>query len=100
MQTEGIHIGIIMLVTSTALVLLPVAFIIIFTMLYQKKQISFLARLEIIKAENEKELLRSQLEIQEKTFEKISQEIHDNIGQEISIAKLYLNTVNKFDPEE
>src|SRR5436190_9626452 len=100
MQTESIHIAIIMLVTSTVLVLLPVAFIIIFTVLYQKRQISFLARLETIRSANEKELLRSQLEVQEKTFERISQEIHDNIGQEISIAKLYLNTVNKYDPVE
>lgn len=100
MQKESVYIGIIMLIASTVLVLLPVFFIIIFTILYQKRQVIFLGRLEVLKSTNERNLLCSQLEVQEKTFEKISQEIHDNIGQEISIAKLYLNTINKYDPHE
>lgn len=42
----------------------------------------------------QEELLRTQLEIQEQTFKTISQEIHDNIGQMLSLAKLNLNTVD------
>jgi two-component system NarL family sensor kinase len=38
------------------------------------------------------ELLRTQLEIQEQTFKTISQEIHDNIGQVLSLAKMNLAT--------
>lgn len=40
------------------------------------------------------ELLRTQLEIQEQTFKTISQEIHDNIGQMLSLAKLNLATID------
>jgi signal transduction histidine kinase len=36
----------------------------------------------------EKEALRSQLEIQEDTFKSIAQELHDNIGQMLSVVKL------------
>lgn len=36
-------------------------------------------------------LLHTQLEIQEQTFKTISQEIHDNIGQMLSLAKLNLS---------
>ncbi len=36
-------------------------------------------------------LLQAQLEIQEQTFKSISQEIHDNIGQLLSLAKLNLS---------
>ncbi len=39
-------------------------------------------------------LLQSQLEMQEQTFLYISREIHDNIGQFLSLAKLHLNTLN------
>lgn len=39
------------------------------------------------------ELLRAQTEIQEQTFKNISQEIHDNIGQALTLAKLNLNTM-------
>lgn len=37
------------------------------------------------------ELLRAQMEIQEQTFKTISQEIHDNIGQMLSLAKMNLS---------
>jgi signal transduction histidine kinase len=39
-------------------------------------------------------LLQSQLEIQEQTFRTISEEIHDNIGQVLTMAKLNLDTVD------
>ncbi len=40
----------------------------------------------------EQTLLKTQLEIQEQAFNYISQEIHDNIGQILSLARLNLNT--------
>jgi signal transduction histidine kinase len=39
-------------------------------------------------------LLQTQLEIQEQTLRTISQEIHDNVGQVLSLAKLNLNTLD------
>lgn len=42
----------------------------------------------------EQTLLSSQLEIQEQTFNYISQEIHDNIGQVLSLVRINLNTLN------
>ena len=49
----------------------------------------------LIRLQNEKqqELLQTQIEIQEQTLSNISQEIHDNIGQVLSLAKLNLNTI-------
>ena len=41
----------------------------------------------------EKEVLQSQLEIQEITFKSISQELHDNIGQMLSVVKLSLSAL-------
>lgn len=42
----------------------------------------------------ERTLLKTQLEIQEQTFSYISQEIHDNIGQVLSLARLNINTIS------
>lgn len=39
-------------------------------------------------------MLESRLEIQEQTFQNISREIHDNIGQKLTLAKLHLNTLD------
>jgi signal transduction histidine kinase len=40
------------------------------------------------------EILQTQLEIQEQTFHNISQEIHDNIGQTLSVVKLNISSIN------
>ncbi len=45
-------------------------------------------------AEFQQILLQTQLEIQEQTLKNISQEIHDNVGQVLSLAKLNLNTMD------
>lgn len=42
----------------------------------------------------QKTLLQSQLEIQEQTLKNISQEIHDNVGQVLTLAKLNLATTS------
>lgn len=47
--------------------------------------------IERIKNFHEKELLKTQLEIQEQTFNKISREIHDNISLGLTLSKLQLN---------
>ena len=42
----------------------------------------------------QQELLITQIEIQEQTLKTISEEIHDNVGQVLSLAKLNLNTLD------
>ncbi len=48
----------------------------------------------------ERTLLKTQLEIQEQAFAYISQEIHDNIGQILSLVRLNLNTFGSVVSEE
>src|SRR5215217_4883298 len=50
--------------------------------------------LQMIQTRFEQEILLAQLEIQEQTLKNISEEIHDNIGQTLSLVKLNLNTIN------
>jgi signal transduction histidine kinase len=45
-------------------------------------------------------VLKAQLDMQEYTFQMISREVHDNIGQNLSLAKLILNTQSFEDPDE
>jgi signal transduction histidine kinase len=44
--------------------------------------------------EFDRTMLQSRLEIQEQTFKTISQELHDNFGQTLTLAKLNLNTLD------
>lgn len=56
-----------------------------------------------MKAEFNQQLSLSKLEIQDETFNFISQEIHDNVGQILSLVKMQLNVMlekGHFPPEE
>jgi two-component system, NarL family, sensor kinase len=54
---------------------------------------------QLMKTQFQQELLQTQLEIQEQTLKTISEEIHDNVGQVLSLAKLNLNTFDSH-PEQ
>jgi two-component system NarL family sensor kinase len=84
----------IIFVITTFMILLLLGFILMILFLHRKKQTNFAIQMESIKTNAEKELLKTQLEIQEQTFQYISRDIHDNIGQFISLAKLQLNTLD------
>jgi len=61
---------------------------------FQNKQTENQSKIDELKIEHELNLLRSQLQIQEQTFRNISREIHDNIGQKLTLAKLQINTID------
>ncbi len=71
--------------------LLLVGFIVTILFLYQRRQQRQEQEMARMKDMYEKEALRSQLEIQENTFKTIAQELHDNIGQVLSVVKLSLS---------
>ena len=76
-----------------------ILFIVIFFNYYRKKQRKNIIEKEELKTKFNEEILRAQLEIQEQTLINISQEIHDNIGQVLSLAKLNLATTDLNKPE-
>jgi signal transduction histidine kinase len=83
----------------TVLLVIVAAGIIVFVLIYQKKQFQYLSERKQLKADYEKEILESRLEIQEQTMKSISQEVHDNVGQVLSVAKLNLNMIRLNDPD-
>lgn len=83
----------------TVLLLIVAAGIIMFVLIYQRKQFQYLSEKKQLKVNYEKEILESRLEIQEQTMKSISQEVHDNIGQVLSVAKLNLNMIRLNDPD-
>ncbi|SFA58361.1 hypothetical protein SAMN04488511_11925 [Pedobacter suwonensis] len=69
---------------------------IVFFMLYfQKKKFQYAKEKGELEKQYGEQLLQSRLEMQEQTFDTISQEIHDNVGQLLSLAKLQLSLLEK-----
>jgi two-component system, NarL family, sensor kinase len=88
---------IIITIFITLLIIGLVAFLIAIFFLYQKRQILYFKNIEKLTLEHENNLLTAQLEIQESTFLNVSQEIHDNIGLSLTLAKLSLNSIEVLD---
>ena len=83
-----------LIVFVSAFLMLVAIGVITLVLVYQKKQTQYINAQNQLKIDFEKELLEAQLAMQEQTLKNISQEIHDNIGQTLSLAKLNLNTIN------
>jgi signal transduction histidine kinase len=79
-------------IASLFLILVAVG-IVTLVMVYRRRQVEYIHEQNRMKAAFEKELLEAQLEIQEQTMKHIAQEIHDNIGGTLTLAKLNLNTI-------
>ena len=86
--------GVTSIFIMTGFLMIVATGIIMLVLVHQKKQVQYFREREQLKIMFEKEMLETQLEIQEQTFKNISQEIHDNIGQVLSLVKLNINTMN------
>lgn len=93
METSEIRI---LIVALTCLFLLLGVFVLSFFWVYRKNQNAKENKIESLN----RELLQTQIEIQEQTLKTISQEIHDNVGQVLSLAKLNLNTVGNITDQQ
>jgi signal transduction histidine kinase len=86
--------NILLFIISTVFLFLSFSIFILFTLRqYQKKKKNYTQEITALKIKHENELLQTQIEIQETTFQNISREIHDNIGQKLTLAKLQLTTL-------
>ena len=92
MGNQSSEINIVIMV-GTVVFLLFAGFILAYMMIYWKRK--HLQEVEKMKLNFNEEILKSQLEIQEQTFTTISQEIHDNVGQLLSLAKVQANIIDQ-----
>lgn len=86
----GLIVGIFILLIAGIFILLLVTYA-------NKRKRRFIEEKKDLQNAFNEQLLKSQLEIQEQTFDAISHEIHDNVGQVLSLAKLQLNIMNQDD---
>jgi two-component system, NarL family, sensor kinase len=81
---------IIVIITVIIILLFLGILLLVMTVYYAKRRRQMQEAQKALYAEFEQQLLQSKLEIQEQTFSFISDEIHDNVGQVLSLAKMQL----------
>ena len=84
---------IISILTASIFVLLLVVAVFLLFRIYLKRKNTLLQEKDNLQAFYEQTIVRSRLDMQEQAFTQISQEIHDNIGQVLSLVRLQLNTL-------
>jgi signal transduction histidine kinase len=79
-------------------IVIIITFLIVFSLLigvfiyifqYRKRKIIHLKEKSVLNELHQKELLSTQLEMQTQTMQYIGREIHDNVGQKLTLASLY-----------
>lgn len=98
MPSEKVDYIVSIIGSSLFLLLLVAAGILLFR-IYLRRKNRLLLEKERMSIQFEQTLLRSKLEIQEQTFNHISKEIHDNIGQVLSLARISVNSLQAPDQE-
>ncbi|MDP4261150.1 MAG: sensor histidine kinase [Bacteroidota bacterium] len=75
------------------MLLILLFFIVSFLFIYKNRQVRHRAEMESVKEKYNQEILKTQLEIREQTMKNISEEIHDNVGQVLSLVVLSLSAI-------
>lgn len=88
------------IVVASVFFILIGSFLLLIVFVFLRRQRKNREEKEEMKNRFERTLLKTQLEIQEQAFAYISQEIHDNIGQILSLVRLNLNTFGTIVSEE
>ena len=83
-------------ITAGSIIFIALAAAVTFILLfYQRKKLQHAEQLIIIEQQYTEQLLHAKIEMQEQTFNAISQEIHDNVGQTLSLAKVQMNIIEQ-----
>ena len=78
---------------GTLLVLLLGSFILLLVFVYKQRYKAYQQELITLQETAQRELLQSQLEVQNQTLQRIGRELHDNIGQLLTVVVMRLNTL-------
>jgi signal transduction histidine kinase len=88
-------------IITTSVIFLMVALGVIFlVMVYNNRKRKHIEEKAQLKLTFEAELAKTQLEVQEQTMQTIGADLHDNIGQLLSLTSLTLNSIETENPEK
>lgn len=82
-----------LIVYFIAVLLFFAVFAIVFVVAFQRRKNKFLKERYEAEKRYQRELADSQIEIQEQTLKNIAWELHDNVGQLLSVANIQLNVL-------
>ncbi len=86
---------IIIFIAGTVIMILVFGFIFLFMLLYERKRQRYRATIQQLEIDNQKKLLEAVIEAQEEEKQYFAEELHDSIGQLLSVISMNLNTLKR-----
>lgn len=87
--------SVIIILGASLFLLVMTAFVIILLMAYKKRDRSHVMEKKRLSEEFRNQLLQSQIEVQEQTFQQIGKELHDNVGQLLSTSRMLIGLAER-----
>jgi two-component system NarL family sensor kinase len=85
---------------STLIFLLAPGFLLVYIAVYNQRKKKYIEEKDQMQRAFEAELLNTQFEAQEETMQTIGADLHDNVGQLLSLTALTLNSIELEDTEK
>src|SRR4051812_38770374 len=85
--------GFLLIGTSMIILLALVLSVLAVMLIYRKRKLDHAKEVHTMNERFAKEMLNTQLEIQQQTMQQIGREIHDNVGQKLTLASLYVQQI-------
>jgi len=82
-----------LIIITTIIFLIAPAFILLYIFVYNQRKKRHILEKAQMKQTFQSELIKTQLEVQEQTMQTIGADLHDNIGQLLSLTSLTLNSI-------
>ncbi|HEY9001160.1 MAG TPA: ATP-binding protein [Mucilaginibacter sp.] len=89
-----------LIIITTLIFLIAPTFLVLYIFIYNKRKKRHLEEKQLMQLTFESELIKTQMEIREQTMQTIGADLHDNIGQLLSLTSLTLNSVKLDDAEK
>ena len=87
-----------LILITTFIFLLAPAFVVVYISVYNRRKKIYAEEKSQMKLAFDAEIIKTQMEVQEQTMQTIGAELHDNIGQLLSLTTLTLNSIDVNDP--
>ena len=90
---------IVFVVLVNLVILILIGGVILFIYQYRKRQIRHGNEMVLLAEMHQKQLLSAQIDAQKETMVEIGKELHDNVGQKVTLASIYLQQIPYKQPE-
>ncbi|WP_293785557.1 ATP-binding protein [uncultured Pedobacter sp.] len=99
MQNETTKIALLVAIATLIFLLVPV-FLILYIRSYNRHKKNHFLEKQNMQQKFASEILQTRVEVQDQTMQSIATELHDNVGQLLSLTTLTLNSVNLNDEDK